>query len=91
MKRRRVAPRMRGQVTHEELDMSDRAVIRRHVGALLTEAKETGIPPDVVGRMLLDEVVELWRQHRSLDDIAAELRYTIDNLEPDLDYPFMRP
>lgn len=71
--------------------MSDRAVIRRHVGALLTEAKETGIPPDVVGRMLLDEVVELWRQHRSLEDIAAELRFTIENLDPDLDYPFIRP
>ncbi len=71
--------------------MSDRAVIRRHVGALLTEAKETGIPPDVVGRMLLDEVVELWRQHRSPEDIAAELRFTIENLDPDLDYPFIRP
>ena len=77
--------------TQEELTMSDRAVIRRHVGALLAEARETGIPADVVGRMLLDEVVELWRQHRSLDDIAAELRYMIDNLDPDQDYPFIRP
>jgi hypothetical protein len=75
----------------QENVMSDRAVIRRHVGALLTEAKETGIPPDVVGRMLLDEVVELWRQHRSPEDIAAELRFTIENLDPDLDYPFIRP
>jgi hypothetical protein len=75
----------------QENAMSDRAVIRRHVGALLAEAREAGIPADVVGRMLLDEVVELWRQHRSLEDIAAELRFTLENLDPDLDYPFIRP
>ena len=71
--------------------MSDRSVIRRHLGALLTETHEAGIPPELVGRMLLDEVIELWRQSRSIDDIAAELRFMIDNLDPDTEYPFMRP
>ncbi len=71
--------------------MSDRAVIRRHLGALLAEAHDVGIPAEVVGRMLLDEVLELWRQSRPLDDIAAELRYMIDNLDPDEEYPFIRP
>jgi hypothetical protein len=45
----------------------------------------------VVGRILLDEVVTLWRAERSLEDIAAELRYAIDNLDPDAEYAFMRP
>lgn len=71
--------------------MSERAIIRRHLGALLEEAHEARIPTDVVGRMLLDEVLELWRQSRPLEDIAAELRYTIENLDPDIDYPFIRP
>jgi len=71
--------------------MSDRAVIRRHLGALLAEAHEIGIPAEGVGRMLLDEIIELWRQSRPLDDIAAELRYLSENLDPDQDYPFIRP
>ncbi len=71
--------------------MSDRAVIRRHFGALLEEAQAAGIPPDVVGRMLMDEVLELWRQRRGIEDIAAELRFMIENLDPDQDYPFIRP
>lgn len=71
--------------------MSDRDVIKRHLASLLEEAKTKGIPEDVVGRMLLDEILALWRKHRKLEDIAAELRYTIENLDPDMDYAFMRP
>lgn len=71
--------------------MSDRAIIRRHLGALLEEAHAARIPTEVVGRMLLDEVLELWRQSRTVDDIAVELRYMIENLDPDIDYPFIRP
>jgi hypothetical protein len=41
--------------------------------------------------MLLDEIIALWRAERSLEDIAAELRYTIENLDPDADHAFMRP
>jgi len=71
--------------------VSDRDVIQRHLQALLAEAASQKIPTDVVGRMLLDEIIALWRAERSLEDIAAELRYTIENLDPDADYAFMRP
>jgi hypothetical protein len=71
--------------------VSDRDVIQRHLQALLVEAASQKIPTDVVGRMLLDEIIALWRAERSLEDIAAELRYTIENLDPDADYAFMRP
>jgi len=71
--------------------MSDRQVIRRHLAALLAEAQTARIPTEVVGRMLLDEIIELWRATRSTDDIAAELQYMIENLDPDQDYPFIRP
>ena len=71
--------------------MSDREVIKRHLASLLAEAQSTGIPEDVVGRMLLDEILALWRQRRTLEDIAAELRYTLENLDPDMDHAFMRP
>lgn len=71
--------------------MSDRDVILPHLEALLAAASASRIPRDVVGRILLDEVVALWRTERSLEDIAAELRYAIDNLDPDQDYAFMRP
>ena len=71
--------------------MSDRDVIQRHLQALLAEAAGQKIPTDVVGRMLLDEIIALWRAERSLEDIAAELRYTIETLDPDADLAFMRP
>ena len=74
-----------------ETAMSDRAVIRRHLGALLEEAHAARMSDEVVGRMLLDEIIELWQRTRSVEDIAAELRYLIDNLDPDQEYPFMRP
>ncbi len=71
--------------------MSDRDTLMPHVEALLAIAAAARIPRDVVGRILLDEVVTLWRAERSLEDIAAELRYAIDNLDPDAEYAFMRP
>lgn len=71
--------------------MSDRDVILPHFEALLAAAAAARIPRDVVGRILLDEIVALWRTERSPEDIAAELRFAIDNLDPDQDYAFMRP
>lgn len=71
--------------------MSDRDVVKRHLASLLAEAQAKGIPEEMVGRMLLDEILALWRQQRTLKDLAAELRYTFENLDPDRDPAFMRP
>ena len=71
--------------------MSDRDIIRRHFHALLAEASASGMRNDAVGRMLLDEVIALWLRERPVKDIETELRYTLDNLDPDQDYTFMRP
>lgn len=71
--------------------MSDRDVVKRHLASLLAEAQAKGIPEEMVGRMLLDEILALWRQQRTLKDLAAELRYTLENLDPDMDPAFMRP
>ena len=71
--------------------MSDRDLIRRHFEALLAEASTAGIRNDVVGRMLLDEIIALWQRERSAKDIETELRYTLENLDPDQDYTFIRP
>ncbi len=71
--------------------MSDRDVVKRHLASLLAEAQAKGIPEEMVGRLLLDEILALWRQQRTLEDLAAELRYTLENLDPDRDPAFMRP
>ena len=71
--------------------MSDRDIIRRHFTALLDEATGAGMRNEVVGRMLLDEIIALWLRERPVQEIATELRYTLDNLDPDQDYTFMRP
>lgn len=71
--------------------MGDRDIIRRHFNALLEEASGAGMRNEVVGRMLLDEIIALWLQERPAKDIETELRYALDNLDPDQDYAFMRP
>lgn len=68
-----------------------RLLVQRHFGALCAEAEARGIPADLVGRLLLDEIVAAWRQTRSLGDIQSELEFAKSNLDPDQEYTFMRP
>ncbi|MGR8921344.1 MAG: hypothetical protein ACU85V_17140 [Gammaproteobacteria bacterium] len=70
---------------------SDRQLVNRHLEALLAEAAQDRVPEDLLGRLLVEAAIGLWRNGRGIDDIAAELRYTAENLDPDLEYPFMRP
>lgn len=69
----------------------DRELVQRHFAKLLEEARARGMPDDVIGRMVLNEVVELWKAQRSIEDIAGQLKFVADNLDPDLEYEFMRP
>ena len=69
---------------------SDYALVRRHFAALLEEAQGSGASLDVVGRALVDEIVRMWLETRSRDDVAAELRFVAENLG-ESDFEFMRP
>lgn len=66
-------------------------LVRRHLEALIAEARESDVPLDIVGRALLGQLVEVWKAHRSEEDIASELRFTADSLDADTDFTFMRP
>ena len=70
---------------------ADTELVKRHVEALVEEASVAKIPTDVLGRLLVQQAVELWKRERSLDDIANELKFTADGLDPDADFEFMRP
>jgi len=70
---------------------ADRKLVNTHLEKLLAEASDEGVPEDLVGRLLVSAAIGIWRNTRSVDDIAKELHFTIDNLDPDTDYPFMRP
>jgi hypothetical protein len=70
---------------------SERDLVTCHVEALVEEAEARRIPPDVVGRLLLQHAVAIWLEHRPASDVASELRFTIDHLEGDEDFVFMRP
>ena len=70
---------------------ADRQLVNAHLKTLLADAADKGVPDDVIGRLLVGAAIGIWRNSRSVDDIAEELRFTIDNLDPDTDYPFMRP
>ena len=69
----------------------DRALVKKHLDALLADAARGGTPADVVGRLLLEEVTRLWLEKRSWTDVAAELEFHAKSLDPDSDFEFMRP
>lgn len=69
----------------------DRALVRKHFDALLAEAEARGVPADVVGRLLLEEVTALWLKRRAWRDVASELEFHAKGLDPDADFEFMRP
>jgi len=68
-----------------------RELVSGHVAALLEQARRENVPTDVVGRLLLERVIALWRESRSTEDVASELRFAIENLDGDQDFAFMRP
>ncbi|MFN3233073.1 MAG: hypothetical protein ACE363_13090 [Alphaproteobacteria bacterium] len=66
-------------------------LVRPHIEAILAEARQGNVPTDLVGRELLQQVIEIFRLERSNDDIASELTFTAENLDPDTEFTFMRP
>jgi hypothetical protein len=70
---------------------AEQDLVRRHFDALFAEAKTADVPDDVVGRAALGRLVELWLSARDWQDVASELRFTADSLDPDQDFEFMRP
>jgi hypothetical protein len=57
----------------------------------LADAKQNGLDEELALRALLSAVVERSARLRSAEDLAQELTYLADNLDPDQDYGFMRP
>lgn len=64
---------------------------RKHFEALMSDAQTAKVPKDVAGRALLAQLVEHWLEDRNWEDVANELRFTADSLDPDTDFEFMRP
>lgn len=64
---------------------------RQELEASLQRAREQGFDPQLSLRALLSEAVELNRLQRDAADLAQELEFLADNLDPERDYAFMRP
>jgi hypothetical protein len=71
--------------------MSSHAMVARHVAAALHEASAHSISGDVVARCLLSEAIRIFRQQRSIGDVAAELMMAAENLDEDAPLAFIRP
>lgn len=71
--------------------MGTHEMIARHVEAALKEADARSIARDVVARCLLSEAIRIFREQRSIDDIAAELTAAAENLDEDAPLAFIRP
>jgi hypothetical protein len=66
-------------------------LVTAHVENLLAEALEKNIPTDLIGRELINAAIKIYQAKRSIDDIAQELTFLAENLDPDTEYTFMRP
>lgn len=64
---------------------------RRELEASLGRAQEHGFDPLLSLRAMLSEAVELNRMEREAADLAQELQFLAENLDPERDYAFMRP
>ena len=71
--------------------MSSYELVARHVTAALQEASTHSISSDVVARCLLSEAIRIFRQQRTIEDVAAELTAAADNLDEDAPLAFIRP
>jgi len=67
------------------------ALVTHHVAEALKEAESRSISRDVVARCLLSEAIRLFREHRPVEAIAAELAAAADNLDEDAPLAFIRP
>ncbi len=68
-----------------------RQLVETHYASLLAAAAASGVESELIGRLLLDEIIRTWRESRQVADIASELEFVRDNLDPDAEYAFMRP
>jgi hypothetical protein len=68
-----------------------RDIVTAHVDAILKEAAGLQIPTDVLGRVMFEHVLRMWRETRTEEDVKSELLAAIDHLDPDEDFMFMRP
>ena len=66
-------------------------IVARHVEAMLAEAAAQKLPTDVIGRELLAHVIRIYSLTRPYDDIAAELQFAAENVDPDTEFAFVRP
>jgi hypothetical protein len=71
--------------------MSVFKLVNVHVDALLAAAEQDGHEREAVARALLDRVMGIYKESRSLADIRAELEFVSEALDDDEEYPFMRP
>lgn len=72
--------------------MSEQQILaRKHLDALVADAESAKIPKDVVGRAMLAQLIECWLEDRDWQDVANELRFSADSLDPDTSFEFMRP
>jgi hypothetical protein len=71
--------------------VDERTLVTRHLETLLAESRAEGVPDDAIGRLLLEATVTLWQASRSADDIASELQFMAEHLDPGADFAFMRP
>ncbi|WP_237046422.1 hypothetical protein [Aquipseudomonas alcaligenes] len=64
---------------------------RQELESSLERAQAQGFDPVMTLRALFSEAVELNRLEREVADLAQELQFLADNLDPQRDYAFMRP
>jgi hypothetical protein len=77
--------------TLERTMSEQKELVRSHIKQILASAEEKKIPTDLIGRELINEAIRIYQMQRSIEDIAQELSFVAENLDPDTEFAFMRP
>jgi len=70
---------------------SARDIALAHFDKALEEGAAQGIAADTIARYTLTRVLETYLASRDIEDVRQELLGAAENLDPDTDFPFMRP
>lgn len=73
------------------IQMTPSSLAQEHYRTAMEQARGNGLADDAVARAFLSLALGTFLAARSIADVRQELLGTADNLDPDTDYPFMRP
>jgi len=65
------------------MSKTERDLVETHLQPLMKDVAQQSLSEDVVGRILVETAIKLWRKTRTARDISEELTYTASHFDSD--------